>query len=106
MRSLESVKAALLTVTNAVYHYEADHKPDRYIVWAEDGSGTDLSSNNKKQIQVVQGTIHLYTKQEFDPFVEQIQSALTEFGICWTLNSVQYEDEVKFIHYEWVFEVN
>lgn len=106
MKCLDKLEKALLKVTDDVYHYEALKKTNHYIVWSEDGSGKDLSANNRKQIQVIQGTIDLYTQMEDDPYIDQIQKELNEAGISWSLNSVQYDDDTKYIHYEWVFEVS
>ena len=102
---LSNVPAALLTVTTNVGHYEAYNKTDKYIVWAEDGEAASECADNRKQQQVLQGTIDYFTKTEYDPNVGKIQEALDDAEIAWKLNSVQYEDETKFIHYEWVFEV-
>lgn len=105
MKCLEKVKRALLTVTDNVGHYEALTKDNRYIVWAEDSGSNILGADNRTECQAIQGTIDLYTCMESDPYVEAIQSALRKDRICYSLNSVQYQDETKLIHYEWVFEV-
>ena len=106
MRCLDKVKNALLSVTENVGHYEALKKDDRYIIWAEDGSGDKLGTDNMVGYQAIQGTIDFYTKSENDPYVEEIQEALRNARICFYLNSVQREDLAKTIHYEWVFEVS
>ena len=98
------VSAALLTVGVPVSHYTAAKQSNKYIVWAEDGESESQCADNKKQMQVLQGTIDFFTKTENDPYVQKIQDALDNYEICWELNSVQYED-TKYIHYEWVFEV-
>lgn len=105
MKSLQNVKQALLTVTDNVYHYHALNQDAPYVVWAEDGAGEQLNADNKMTGQVIQGTIDYYTKTEYDTAVEAIQNALAAAEISFYLNSVQYEDETKWIHYEWVFEV-
>lgn len=103
--NLNVIPNALLTVTQNVGHYEAFDKTDKYIVWAEDGQSGALYADNKMQEQVIQGTIDYFTKTENDPNVAAIQQALNNAEISFKLNSVQYEDDTKFIHYEWVFEV-
>lgn len=105
MKCLERIERALLTVTDNVGHYEAMKKDDQYIVWAEDGSGNSLHGDNYMVHQVIQGTVDYYTRSEADENVEKIQTALKRERISFRLNSVQYEDETKYIHYEWVFEV-
>lgn len=106
MKCLEKVKTALLTVSENVWHYEAMKKEDKYIVWAEDSESNELAGDNKKQQKSIQGTIDLFTKKENDSMIEKIQNALMQEKISFKLNSVQYEDETKYIHYEWLFEVS
>ena len=65
---LEPVKAALLTVTKDVYHYEALKAEDRYIVWAEDGDNP-MYADDTMEHQVIQGTIDYFTSMEYDPNV-------------------------------------
>ena len=106
MRSkLMKISEILKTITDDVSHYEAMHKKDRYIVWAEDSEGSSVEGDDKKINQSIQGTIDYFTKQDFDENVDKIQAALTAACISFYLNSVEYEDETEYIHYEWVFEV-
>ncbi len=51
------------------------------------------------------GATDLFTKQEFDPWKEAFEKSLDENGITWYLNSIQYEEETGFFHYEWYWEV-
>lgn len=99
------IKEALLTVTPHVYHNFAQKKADKYIVWAEDGQGDSLHGDNGMVEQVIQGTIDYYTKDEKDPNVKRIQDALTAHEIAFRLNSIQFEEETGYAHYEWVWEV-
>ena len=98
------IRDALLTVSKDVDHFEAVKKKDKYIVWAEDGEGNSGHADNKKN-QVIQGTIDYFTKDDADLAVEEIQEALELYEISYKLNSVQYEDETEYIHYEWIWEV-
>lgn len=99
------VRDALLTVSDNVGHYEAFRKDDKYIVWAEDGEGDTLNANNKKENQVITGTVDYFTKEEADAKVNEIQKALEKAGISFYFSSVQYEEETEYIHHEWVWEV-
>ena len=106
MRSkLMKIPEILKTVTDNVSHYEAMGITDKYIVWAEDSEGSSVEGDDRKINQSIQGTIDYFTKQDFDENVDKIQAALTAACISFYLNSVQYEDETEYIHYEWVFEV-
>lgn len=90
-----------------VYHYWRPRLSAPFCIWAEDGEGDSLHANNRKAEQVITGTVDYFTKEEFDPIVDSIQSALNSIEVCgWTLNSVQYEDDTNLIHFEWRFEVS
>ncbi len=102
---LNVVKEALLKVSENVGHYEAFKQEDQYIVWAESGEGGSLEADDKKEHQPIQGTIDYFTKTDMDPQIDEIQEMLRQSCISFYLNSVQYEEETGFIHYEWVFEV-
>lgn len=101
--NLNAIKEALLTVGVPVSHYAAFEQSDKYIVWAEDTQSDEVWADGEMQEQAIQGTIDYFTKTENDPNVKKIQDALN--GISFRLNSIQYEDGTKYIHYEWIFEV-
>lgn len=104
---LEQITDALNSIEGLpVYHY---YKPsevkDRYCIWAEDSEATSLKANNIKLSQQIQGTIDLFSKQEYDPAVDSIQEVLNASQIGFYQNSIQYEDETGLIHWEWVFYI-
>lgn len=99
------IEQALRQVHVPVFHFYAFHKADRYVVWAEDGEGAELAADNQKVGQVLSGTIDFFTKTEQDPATEEIQRALADAEISYSLNSVQYEEETRYLHYEWRWEV-
>jgi len=102
---LTDVKTALLTVTAKVYHYTPPQTvTGSYIVWAEENQSDSVWADGEMQEQSIQGTVDYFTKTEFDPNVQKIQDALNT-GFSWRLNSIQYEDDTGYIHYEWLFEV-
>ena len=102
---LSDLRDALLEVVPDVFHYEAWAKPNKYIVWAEDTELDSLNADDQKEEQVIQGTIDYFTKIEYDTNVKLIQEKLNSTEISWRLNSIQYEEDTKFIHYEWLFEL-
>lgn len=99
----EKIIATHTSVTKAVSHSER-MKSDRYFVWQEDGSN-ELTAENVHTEKAVTGTTDLFTKHEFDPWKDDFENALDSSGIWWNLNSVQYETETGFYHYEWLWEV-
>ena len=76
-----------------------------YAVWQEDSEGESHYSDNGKSVQVLQATVDYFTKSEYDAMTDAIQEALNCENISWTLNSFQYEDETKLLHYEWLVKV-
>ena len=104
MRWYDKIKAAHLAVTDAVSHY-ARLKSERYFVWQEDGDN-QLRAGNALCERAVTGSTDLYTKIEYDPWIDELQKAFDDHGISWHLNSVQYEEDTGFIHTEWVWEVD
>lgn len=104
MRWYEKIIAAHTEVTDAVSHYER-LQSDRYFVWQEDGGGDDLNADGYHAERIVTGTTDLFTRQEFDPWIDELGEAMSSYGIAWYLNSVQYEEDTGFIHTEWVWEV-
>ncbi len=106
-RKIFRIRDALLSVTDNVGHYEALNVSDKYLVWAEDAEADSVHADNQKDIQVIQGTIDYFTKEDGDPNVDRVQTALLGAeGVVYQLNSVQYEDETGYIHYEWLWEVS
>lgn len=48
LSKIDMIRDALLTVSENVWHYKAMEQADKYIVWAEDGEGKSVYSNNQK----------------------------------------------------------
>ena len=103
MNWTDRIVAAHLAVTDAVSHGHR-MQSDRYFVWQEDGAN-DLQAENAHAEQSVTGTTDLFTKQELDPWAAGLEASLSEYQIAWYLNSVQFEEDTGFWHYEWVWEV-
>lgn len=101
----KELKKALLTITDQVYHYQALNPEIPYIVWGEDSQGETLYGDGELKKQAIQGTIDYFTKASNDPNFEGIQKALKTEKIPFYLNTIQFEKETGFIHYEWVWEV-
>lgn len=97
---LRQIGEALRTVTeNCTHYYRTNTFPA--IVWAESGEEDSFNSDNRKSEQRIVGTVDLFTRTEFDSLIDDVQTALANLGVTWALESVQYEEETKVIHYEW-----
>ena len=102
---LKKLRDVLSELDIDVYHYDDLNASSEYIVWYESGESDALSADNRKEEQVLAGTIDLFTQKEYNQIVDDIQDRLNKNKISFRLNSVQYEDETKLIHYEWEFEI-
>lgn len=97
--------ALLLALPDSVYHFEAPKEATApYLVWAEDSQGGSRHANNVMAAQAMQGTVDLFTRDEYDPLFGKVQRALTIRRIPFRLNSIQRERDTGLIHYEWVWE--
>lgn len=105
LSKIRIISEILKDIGAPVSHYKAMKKPDKYIVWAEDSEGSSVEGDDQKTAQSIQGTIDFYTKEDMDEIIDRIQEALVKNRVSFYLNSIQYEDETEFIHYEWVWEV-
>lgn len=76
-----------------------------YCVWQEETEGQSHYSDNIKSEQVVELTVDYFTKTEYDSMIDSIQNAMNAAQISWQLESFQYEDETKLLHYEWLVKV-
>jgi hypothetical protein len=105
MRLVDVRDVFLSILPEATFHYEAWAKPDKYIVWAEDGQGNTIFADDKLDERAIEGTADYYTKSEYDPVVRQIETAMDDSEMSWELSSVQHEEETGYIHYEWIWQV-
>lgn len=110
MKSLHSiispVGAALVSALgDKVYHYWRPRLSPPFCVWAEDSEAGGFGGDDHKGEQAISGYVDYYTGTEYDTNVDAIQTALNGVdGLSWRLDSVQYEDETKLIHYQWIWE--
>lgn len=74
-----------------------------YGVYAEDGAN-DLIAGNKHVEKVLQGTVDYFTRDDSGYPKIVIELALDSVPVAWYLNSIQFEEDTGYIHYEWVWE--
>lgn len=103
---MDELKNALLSTGYSFAHHAWSSAPQGdYGVWAEDSQGGSVWGDGKMLNQSIQGTIDYFTRDDSASPLTVIQSALDNAGISFYLNTVQFEDDTGYIHYEWVFEV-
>lgn len=103
----QKVRDALASIQGLKsYHlYKPASVKAPYAVWQEESEGKSNYSDNLKAEQVLEITIDYFTKSEYDAMTDSIQSALNSAEVSWVLNSFQYEEDTKLLHYEWVVRV-
>ena len=100
----EKIIAVHLQVTDKVSHGER-MQSERYFVWQEE-SENDCILDGRHAEKAVPGSTDLFTKQEFDPWKDQMEQAFDNApDILWRLNSIQFEEDTGFWHYEWLWTV-
>ncbi len=103
MTWFEKIIAAHTAVTDNVSH-GGRMKSHRYFVWQEEGAD-DLVLDNRHAEKAVTGSTDLFTKKEFDPWKDAFEKAMDDAHISYRLNSVQFEPDTGFWHYEWKWTV-
>lgn len=99
----EQIINAHVAVTDSVSHARR-LTSERYFVWQEDGSH-DLTAGNGHAERAMTGVTDLYTKTPFDPWGDALGESLTRHGIAWSLVSLDYEEDTRFFHWSWDWEV-
>lgn len=93
--------ADALSATNlpfAAYGWDTAPCGD-YGVYGLD-SGYSFDADNRTAETAVQGTVDYFTRTDGEAVRRTIEAALHD--IPHRLNSVQFEDDTKFLHLEWV----
>jgi hypothetical protein len=86
------------------YHYEAHTQENEYIVWTEYNREGYYGSNRRlAQKYLIQ--VDVYTRIEFTPLIEALESAWKEWGVAYSGSQTLYETGTKYIHHWWELEV-
>ena len=86
--------------------YAWETRPDTdYLVVQLDGQGASLESDNMTGEQAVEGSVDLFCYGKNRANYDAVWGVLRTSGCSVRLNSVQYENETRLIHYEWVFQL-
>lgn len=103
--TLREFKELLSGVTPNVHHYrQPKGVAAPWITWAEQ-SRSGLFGGDRREIYVNRGVVDLFTKTEWDPLVEDVESMFQESEIAFELEMVQYEEDTGLTHFTWSFEV-
>ena len=75
-----------------------------YGVYSEE-KGNDLRANDIHVETMLRLTVDYFTRDDSGTPKKTIEAALNSIPCAWYLNSVQFERDTGYIHWEWVVEV-
>lgn len=87
----------------AAYAWAAPPQTEAWGVVSIDG-GFSLAGDNTHAEDALEGTIDLFTRRLGAEDFSAVKGCLQDLDICYRLNSVQYEQETRLLHYEWVWQ--
>lgn len=102
---LDDLVLALEGTGFAFAHYAWSKAPDGDYGTYSEHSGSDLEADSVHAERGTEGYIEYYTRDDSETPRETIEAALNSLKIPWYLNTVQYENDTGYIHYEWGFGV-
>lgn len=75
-----------------------------YIVYGEDGAN-DFVADERHGERATEGTVDLFTRNYAANAAGPVEQALEGLaGVAWRLNSIQFEEDTRYVHYEWVVQ--
>ena len=75
-----------------------------YIVFAEDGAN-DFMADELHGERATEGTVDLFTRNYARDAAGPVEQALEALpALAWSLNSIQFEEDTRYVHYEWVVQ--
>lgn len=87
----------------AAYSWAAPPQTECWGVVSIDG-GFSLAGDDTHAEDALEGTIDLFTRRLSAVDYTAVLDCLKGLDICFRLNSVQYEQDTRLLHYEWVWQ--
>ena len=98
---MTDLKTALTQTGFQFAHYAWSEAPSGdYGTWAED-SGNDFMADCVHGERGTDCWVNYFTRDDTDTPRTTIEAAMNGLQVPWYLNSVQYENDTGYIHYEW-----
>lgn len=102
---LEELKNALAETGYQFAHYGWSKAPEGDYGEFSEERGEDLKADGIHIESGTSGYINYFTRDDSGEPRKKIEVALNSLRIPWYLNTVQYENDTGYIHYEWGFSV-
>ena len=104
---LNELKVGYTPMPFAHFAWSSAPKGD-YGVYAEDGAD-QFQANNRYGEHIMRGSVDWYTRSDDERGRNQIETLFKTIQetecFAWYLNTIQYENDTHFLHYEWIVEV-
>ena len=100
---LNALNATGLSFAHYGWSKTARELDEDHGVVAENG-GEDFIANDIHLERATTGTVDYFTRDNSDSPRSTIEAVLNQY-CAWQLNSVQFEEDTGYIHYEWVVGV-
>ena len=102
---MQELKNALLATGYPFAHFAWSHAPTgTYGIYGEDGENR-LAGDNRTVEKAMVVYVALFTKDDSGEPMNKVETALQSIPCAWYLNTVQFEENTGYIHYEWAVEV-
>lgn len=99
------LKQALDATGYPFAHFAWSHAPTgTYGTYGEDGENR-LAGDNKTAEMAMVVYVALFTKDDSAAPREAVEAAFESIPCAWYLNTVQFEENTGYIHYEWAVEL-
>lgn len=101
--AMSDLKTALASTGYKFAHYAWSKAPSGdYGVYGEEGS-SDFIANGVHVEKGTIGYIDYFTRDDSGAPKTAIETALNGLNIPWRVNTISYEPDTGYIHYEWVW---
>lgn len=98
---VERIKTALDSTGLPFAHFSWSSAPKGdFGVYAEDSAGTFFADSRNASSRLA-GYVDYFTRSDSESVKQTIEDALRNAGVIWWLESIQFEEDTSFIHYEW-----
>ena len=105
MTTFAELRAALEAsgIPFTAFAWATEPETPAWGVVAIDG-GVTLRGDDTETESGLEGTVDLFTRNLSAADFQTVNGVLRTLDLAWRLNSVQYGEERRLIHYEWVWQ--
>lgn len=98
---LDELISALNGTGYSFAHHAWSKAPEGDFGTYSENSGEDLTADEKHVERGTEVYINYYTRDDTSTPRTTIETAINSLNIPWYLNTIQYENDTGYIHYEW-----